>query len=147
MNKGGRPTLKTDERIAKTLELAQLGKTNVQMAEIIGVSEATIRRWMLLDFEFSTAVKLLKQEADELIEASLFKSALGYDKRTKKNIVTRDGVEEIEDTTYYPPNPTSMIFWLKNRRPKQWKDRVEIQTETKETLTVIAHGNRTQLKR
>ena len=25
----------------------------------------------------------------------------------------------------YPPDPTSMIFWLKNRQPKLWRDKPE----------------------
>ena len=147
MNKIGRPTLKTEDRINKTLELAREGKTNKQIAEIIGVVESTVKRWMSLDFEFSAAVKQLKQEADELVEASLFKSALGYDRTLKKNLVTKDKVIPYEDTTYYPPNPTSMIFWLKNRKPKQWKDRVEIQSDMKETLMVVAGGNKLPIKR
>ena len=147
MNKIGRPTLKTEDRINKTLELAREGKTNKQIAEIIGVVESTVKRWMSLDFEFSAAVKQLKQEADELVEASLFKSALGYDRTLKKNLVTKDNVIPYEDTTYYPPNPTSMIFWLKNRKPKQWKDRVEIQSDMKETLMVVAGGNKLPIKR
>lgn len=147
MSKIGRPTLKTEDRINKTLELAREGKTNKQIAEIIGVVESTVKRWMSLDFEFSAAVKQLKQEADELVEASLFKSALGYDRTLKKNLVTKDNVIPYEDTTYYPPNPTSMIFWLKNRKPKQWKDRVEIQSDMKETLMVVAGGNKLPIKR
>lgn len=147
MKKTGRPTLKNDQTISKTLELARLGKTNAQIAEIIGVAESTVKRWMSLDFEFSTAVKLLKQEADELIEASLFKSALGYERRMKKEVVSREGIQEIEEATYYPPNPTSMIFWLKNRQPKQWKDRVELQTESKDTLLLVANGTDTKIER
>ena len=26
----------------------------------------------------------------------------------------------------YPPDPTSMIFWLKNRQPLVWRDKKEI---------------------
>jgi len=26
---------------------------------------------------------------------------------------------------YYPPDPVSIIFWLKNRKPEQWRDKQE----------------------
>jgi hypothetical protein len=26
-----------------------------------------------------------------------------------------------------PPDPTSMIFWLKNRRPESWRDKTEVE--------------------
>ena len=37
--------------------------------------------------------------------------------------MTRDGkTVEHKYTEYYPPDPTSMIWWLKNRRPDRWRD-------------------------
>ena len=26
---------------------------------------------------------------------------------------------------YYPPDSTALIFWLKNRKPKDWRDKIE----------------------
>ena len=26
---------------------------------------------------------------------------------------------------YYPPDSTALIFWLKNRKPADWRDKVE----------------------
>ena len=35
----------------------------------------------------------------------------------------RDGTTvEHKYIEYYPPDPTSMIWWLKNRRPVRWRD-------------------------
>lgn len=28
-------------------------------------------------------------------------------------------------TKHYPPDTTACIFWLKNRKPKDWRDKVE----------------------
>ena len=30
---------------------------------------------------------------------------------------------------YYPPNATSLIFWLKNRQSAKWRDKTEISGE------------------
>ena len=29
-------------------------------------------------------------------------------------------------TKHYPPDPTAAIFWLKNRQPDTWRDKVEV---------------------
>ena len=29
-------------------------------------------------------------------------------------------------TEHVPPDTTAMIFWLKNRRPEQWRDKREV---------------------
>jgi hypothetical protein len=36
--------------------------------------------------------------------------------------VIRAGIVE-----HYPPDTTACIFWLKNRQPQRWRDRVEVQ--------------------
>ncbi len=143
----GRPTLKSEERIEKIAELAAQGKTDKQIADIVGISERTITNWKAKDWQFSAVLKENKQLADDLVEASLFKSAVGYEHRMLKEVATKEGVQTIEDASYHPPNATSMIFWLKNRQPKKWKDRVEIQTDSKETLMVVSNGNKLPIKR
>ena len=32
----------------------------------------------------------------------------------------------VKTTKHYPPDPTSMIFYLKNRRPDRWRDKQEL---------------------
>lgn len=143
----GRPTLKNEQRVEKIMLLAKEGKTDEQMADIVGISKRTIDNWKVRDWEFSALLKENKQLADDMVEASLYKSAIGYEHRLLKEVATKEGVQTIEDAAYYPPNPTSAIFWLKNRKPKQWKDRVEIQSDIKDVLNVIAGGSKLPIKR
>jgi hypothetical protein len=35
-------------------------------------------------------------------------------------------VVETPYTEHYPPDATSMIFWLKNRKPEQWRDKQDV---------------------
>jgi hypothetical protein len=52
--------------------------------------------------------------------------------------------EYAEYVRHYPPDPTSMIFWLKNRQPQDWRDKQEHEhtgpgggaIETKTTMTL-----------
>jgi hypothetical protein len=39
---------------------------------------------------------------------------------------------------HVPPDPTSMIFWLKNRRKEQWREKSEVEhTGSKELLAAF----------
>ena len=63
---------------------------------------------------------------DDNVEAALYKRACGfeYDKTTIEEKVTRDGiVVEVKKVVRktVPPDPTSAMFWLTNRRPLVWK--------------------------
>lgn len=110
--KRGRKTKKTPERTAKALELAEQGMTEPEIAEIIGVSPSSITYWKKTDIQFAMALKEHKKIADNLVEASLFKRAMGY---------------KLEDGKELPPDTTAMIFWLKNRQPEQWRERPDPQ--------------------
>lgn len=63
---------------------------------------------------------------DDNVEAALYKRACGfeYDETTWEEKVTRDGiVVEVKKVVRktVPPDPTSAMFWLTNRRPLVWK--------------------------
>jgi hypothetical protein len=57
--------------------------------------------------EFAEAQKRGKAPADERVVESLYNRTLGFTRKGK----------------YYPPEVTACIFWLKNRRPDEWRDR------------------------
>jgi hypothetical protein len=131
-NKGGRPTkyLKQYDFIA---ELAgRAGFTDEQLATLFQVSESTINLWKQKSPEFSESLKRGKENIDDQVEASLLKRAMGFRRRVEK--LDKDGcVHEIWEEL--PPDPVSMIFWLKNRRKDKWRDKQEI--EHSGNVTVI----------
>jgi hypothetical protein len=92
---------------------------------MFGVSETTINAWKREHEDFSDALKLGKVAADTRVEQSLYRRALGYSHDSVhisnyQGVVTQTPIVE-----HYPPDPTSCIFWLKNRKPAEWRDRVE----------------------
>lgn len=123
--KRGRPTLKdkTPKLLDRIYELARQGRTNAEIAESIGISDRTLSRWNTGDIVFASYLKENKELPDKLVEVNLFKRATGYDYTEEQS--TREGVVELR--RHAPPDPTSMIFWLKNRKPKEWRDRQEIE--------------------
>ncbi len=51
---------------------------------------------------------------------------------------THQGVitDEREYIKHYPPDPAAAIFWLKNRQPKRWRDRIVNEHEGNLNLTI-----------
>lgn len=81
-------------------------------------------------------VKIGKEITDLKVINALLKSALGFEYEEVRTVVEEKNgkkhtrVEKIKK--YQPPNPTAMIFWLKNRSPEQWNDRRELILDTKD---------------
>lgn len=103
-----------------------MGFTDVDLANLFEVAPSTLYLWKTQYPEFSEAISRSKDELDAAVEQSLYRRATGYDHKAVK-IFQHDGEAlEVPYTEHYPPDPTSMIFWLKNRQPQRWRDRQEI---------------------
>lgn len=122
----GRPTKFNEKIKEKILELAQKGKTDEDIAEIIGVHVNTLRNWKGAFPDLLWALKESKQVADDLVEASLFSRAVGYSHREEKVFCHEGMIVTHEVTKHYPPDTTAAIFWLKNRKPNEYRDKREI---------------------
>jgi hypothetical protein len=93
----------------------------------IFVSEATINNWRLKHEDFARALKAAKAPADDRVERSLYARANGYEYDAVKIFCNKDGVvTQVKYRQHVPPDTTACIFWLKNRRPDQWRDRHEV---------------------
>lgn len=108
---------------------ARDGLTDVQIAHNIGIHIGTLYEWKKRYPKFNDAIKRGKEVVDIIVENALLKSALGYryDEVTKVRIDDEaSGKSEIVEvkrvTKDMAPNPTSLIFWLKNRKPEVWRD-------------------------
>lgn len=118
----GRPSEFVSADIPKIAELARQGATDAEIADYIGVHVNTIGRWKQQHREFRWALKKGREIADERVEASLYRRALGYELRTEK-IFCKDGeVTRVPQTEYVQPDVTAQIFWLKNRKPQEWRE-------------------------
>lgn len=112
----------------------KMAATDRQLASYFGVNYVTLQRWKHEHDDFRNSLKLNKELADEEVVKTLFQRAIGYDTVTKS--IGGDGAQ-LEETKHYPPDPTSMIFWLKNRQPKVWRDKPELAQEMGEFITAL----------
>lgn len=101
---------------------ARDGLTDEQIAHNMGISRETLRVWKNKYSVISGTLKKGKEIVDIQVENALLKRALGYVSKEQK--VTKDG-EIIELEKEIPPDTTAQIFWLKNRKPDKWRDKVE----------------------
>lgn len=116
------------EGLVKIQGWARDGLNNEQIAHNMGVSAATLYEWQNKHTEFSEALKKGKEVVDREVENSLLKSAQGYYYEEETLVKLPDGREEIRTVRRYAqPNTTAQIFWLKNRRPNDWRDKREVE--------------------
>ncbi len=119
----GRHSSFKEEYIGQAEKLCALGATDVELADFFGIDISTLYRWKN-EFEgFCEAIKTAKEAADNRVERSLYARATGYTFDTEKVVGGKDGAEVVPYREHVPPDTTAMIFWLKNRMPKQWRDR------------------------
>ena len=115
---------------------ARDGLTEEQIANNIGISRQSLWEWKKKEVDILNALKKGKEVVDIEVENALLKRALGYSykevtKEQVKNPITGQYEMMItkEVTKEVQPDTTAQIFWLKNRRKQQWRDKVEIEKE------------------
>lgn len=122
----------TDDGLLMLSAWARDGLTDEQIAHNMGVNVATLYKWKRLYPQIDEALKRTKAMVDAEVENALLKRALGYKyteitRERKMNqatgemelVVTKEIVKEV------PPETVAQIFWLKNRKTKEWRDKRE----------------------
>ncbi len=146
--KVGRPTrynAKFHPLLARVL--ARQGLIDTQISKEMGINEATLNNWKKKYPEFFKSLKIGKASKDDEVEAKLLKNAIGYEHPDTKVFCNADGrVTVVPITKHYQPNVTAQIFWLKNRRPKDWRDKIDMEVDMDETMKETINGLVEQLK-
>jgi len=123
---GRPPKVKISELDNKEIEekVAESGWTDKKIAEMLGVTERTLNNYKKDYPEFFQSLKRGKNIADGKVEIALYQRAVGYSYPDVH--ILRDGTA-IPIIKHCAPDPTSMIFWLKNRQPERWRDKSEVE--------------------
>ena len=85
-------------------DMALAGKTYDEIAAELGIYRSTLSSWRLRYPDLKDALNSWREEADDRVEDSLYRMAL-------------------------TGNSTAAIFWLKNRKPKEWRDKTVTEQE------------------
>ena len=135
----------TREGLLRIQGWARDGLTDKEIAKNMGVSYASIKDWKKKFPAIGAVLKAGKDVADRVVENALYKSACGYtetirkpmriktvdyDPETGKKIRETEKVVAVEEQIHFPAQVTAQIFWLKNRKVKEWRDRQEVTDNT-----------------
>lgn len=116
-------------------KLCALGATDDEIADFFGVNRATIYRWKSQHAEFCDAIKMGKEPADDRVERGLYQRAIGYSHEDVDIRVIDGAVTMTPIMKHYPPDTAAAIFWLKNRRKEDWRDKQEVEHDVSDALT------------
>lgn len=134
--KAGRPTEYRKDMPERAYELMRdCGLTEKRLATAFGVHVDTIAEWKRVYPEFAKAIREGRRDHDSReIETSLARSAKGYNYNEVKHEYecdTQAGTARLKATTrirkHVPANVAAASFWLKNRAPKEWRDKQEVE--------------------
>lgn len=135
----GRPSKYKPEFVKQVYQLALLGATDAEISLFFEVDEKTLNTWKNKHSDFLQSGKMA---ADAEVASKLFKRALGYNYNevTFEKIDTKANLEATSDgdlkmansykkkvvTKEVVPDVTAAIFWLKNRKRDQWRDKQDL---------------------
>lgn len=110
------------------------GHTEIHIAKLLGIGYSTMQEYKDKFPEFAGLLKESKENLITELENTMFRLALGkvkvskskkiYVRNPRTGLMVLDKEEVNEDML--APNPTMLIFSLKNLNPDKWKDRRDI---------------------
>ena len=119
--KTGRPTIWTNDKKNISLKLAEQGKTDKEICEIIGISESSFTDQKRKDKDFLRSLKVAKESFDsEIVENALLKRAIGMSLK-EVTIRTVDGKQiKTETVKEIAPDSAALALYLRNRMPEKY---------------------------
>lgn len=99
---------------AITTRLVQLtGATVSDIAEILGVSVATIYNWQSRHESFRHALRIPESIANHRVELSAYQEAVGYFVDEEEIKIIDGKVLRVKKKVWQRPNPTAIVWWTK----------------------------------
>ena len=117
-----------EPRLIEVEGWARDGLTDEQIAHNLGISEKTFYNYKEEYIHFLQALKRGKEVVDIQVENALLKNALGYEIEEVTEEYDADGklIHSKRVKKRVAPNTTAQIFWLKNRKPADWRDKKDV---------------------
>lgn len=123
-----------EDSLLKVQGWARDGLSNEQIAHNMGITFQTLYKWQDKYSELREALKKGKEVVDREVENAMLKRALGYeyDEVTQEPVTDKDtGITEMRVTKrvtkQIAPDVTAQIFWLKNRKPDEFRDKRDVE--------------------
>lgn len=143
IKKVGAKGLYTPEILGRLEQLAASGLNNKNICEALGIGQKTFYEWMERHPQFAHSIKKYRGLADIEVENALYKNAIGYNFIEKEKEARKINGEYVlvntkETEKHIPGNSVAQIFYLKNRMPERYKDKIETQISLANDISQIA---------
>jgi hypothetical protein len=125
MSGPGRPTLDKPEHASRARGLCARGATNPDLAGRFGVARSTIDLWLATHPEFAEAVQQGCDVAGATAVESLFTRVTGYNHQAEKVFFYCGELRTATYTAHVPSETRACMYWLRNRRPEDWRAKAE----------------------
>lgn len=129
----------TEDALLRVQGWARDGLNDEQLAQNMGIAIRTFYEWQNRFPQLRQAIKKGKDPVDVEVENALLKRALGYE---YEETITE--IEEVDEgrqkkhvrrvKKHMPPDVGAIVFWLKNRKPGKWRDKIETAPEVASEL-------------
>jgi hypothetical protein len=135
----------TPDGLTRLEAYARDGLIDEQIAKNMGITATTLYDWKNKFPSISEALKRGKEVVDIEVENKLLQRAKGYEyiettyERIENMVVEPDGSVNVIPGTkiktvvkQMAPDVTAQIFWLKNRKSAEWRDKAELEHSGKD---------------
>jgi len=133
----GRPTKYKPEYAAIVQKMCELGATVPDIAEALNVAESSVYLWSTKHREFSEALRVGREPADDRVERALYERAIGYSHEDVDIKVVNGEIVETPIIKHYPPDTRAAQAWLYNRRSDKWHPKPEEAGGGEDALTDV----------
>jgi transposase-like protein len=134
-----RPTGYLPEFAEQAKKQCEEGATDQELADFFEVSARTLYRWKNTYPEFCQSLKASKEPADFRVERSLYERATGYERDEIDIRVVNGEIIQTPIRKFYPPDTVACIFWLKNRKQAEWRDKTDVEHSGSVTIQATKH--------
>lgn len=127
---GGRPTKYKPEFCGVAKKMCELGATDEDVMEALGIACSTFYKWRAEHEEFSKAMKVGKDPANDRVKMALYRRAVGYERQSEKIFQFQGEEVRIPFTEVIEPDVRAAEIWLRNKMPGEFRANPEVENKT-----------------
>ncbi len=136
-----------DINLEQVAKLMKAGHEDKFIAEFFGISTpkfvAMKRKYPI----FADLCDDWRRFASARVERALYERAVGYEHPEEKVFCDKGEIITHEQVKHYPPDVGAAKYWLNNRKPKEWKEKQEIELNANDNMADMILKARERLRR
>ncbi|RPI16632.1 MAG: hypothetical protein EHM58_11410 [Ignavibacteriae bacterium] len=107
--------------------LSGFGLNEKQIADFYNITYRQFNRAYSKNKALRESIERGRKKAAKSVMESLYNKAMGFE-RSETVYSSRNGTSSARTVTkYYPPDMKAIIFYLKNRCPMEWREKIDIE--------------------